>query len=69
MKKLRHIRSEFFKEFGKKRYMRILFCSFTIAILWSFTDWLGGIYEPKLRDDAICLLLGIISERLIPWGK
>lgn len=66
---LRYFRKEFFKEIGKNRFMRILFCSFTIAILWSFTDWIGGIYEPKLRDDLICLVLGIISERLIPWGK
>lgn len=66
---LRKFRNVFFKEVSKNRLLRILFCSFVIAILWCFTDWLGGIYEPKLRDDLICLVLGIISERLIPWGK
>lgn len=66
---LRYVRNEVFKEFGKNRIIRILFCSFIVSILWSFTDWVGGIYEPKLRDDLICLVLGIISERLIPWGK
>lgn len=69
MQFLKEFRNLFFKEMGKKRVYRILTCSFVIALIWCFADVVSGSFEPNLFHDFICLCLGIIAERLIPWGK
>ncbi|EOO44233.1 hypothetical protein CN553_12650 [Bacillus cereus] len=63
------IRNEFFKEMGSSRLKRVLFCTFFIANIWCFADLLSGSLSINLWHDLICLVLGIVSERLIPWGK
>ncbi|WP_168898357.1 hypothetical protein [Bacillus sp. ISTL8] len=68
-KLLIHIRNEYFKELGKKRWKRALFCAFIIACIWSFADFLSGSLAPNLWHDLLCLVLGVIAERLLPWGK
>lgn len=69
MERIRKMRNSFFKEAGKTRLGRVSFCVLSIALLWTFTDLISGNYEPKLRDDFICLVLGIMLERLLAWWK
>lgn len=69
MKLLKAWRNAFFEEAGKKRITRILVCSFVLALIWTFADLKSGVFSVNPLDDLICLLLGIMSERLIPWGK
>lgn len=66
---LKEYRNYFFSEIGKKRLLRILFCSLVIALIWCFADWISGNLKPNLWHDLICFCLGVIAERLIPWGK
>lgn len=69
METVRVIRNLFFQEVGSRRVYRILFCALVIALIWTFADWRSGNYNPMLLDDAICLVLGVIAERLLSWGK
>lgn len=66
---LRAWRNESFKELGKSRIKRITMCGFVIASIWCFADYMSGSLGLKLRDDFICLVLAILAERCIPWGK
>lgn len=61
--------NEQFQEITKKRWKRIAVCTFGIAILWCSIDFLRGNLSFNLWDDLICLGLGILTERIIPWGK
>lgn len=63
-------RNEFFKSLGEKRFKRILVVTFFIALVWSGVDYF--VYDNltfNIKHDIICLLLGTLGERLIPWGK
>lgn len=66
---LQYVRHSFFEYLGTKRYLRILFIAWVIAAIWIFADWRSGSLTVNLWDDLICLLLAIVAERLIPWGK
>lgn len=66
---LEEVRNLFFAEIGKKRFNRILFCGFVIAVIWCFADFRSGSLGVNPMDDFICLGLGVVAERLIPWGK
>lgn len=65
----REVRSLFFAGLEARRLNRILFCGFVIAVIWCFADFRSGTISINPVDDFICLVLGIIAERLIPWGK
>lgn len=69
MESFRYTRNSFFEYFSEKRYRRILMISLFIAIIWIFADWKSGSLTVNYWDDLLCLLFGIIVERMIPWGK
>ena len=69
MQFLREIRNAFFLELGKKRFTRIVVCTLVIATVWNFADTLSGSLAFNLWHDLICLCLGILAERLLPWNK
>lgn len=66
---LTEFRHQAFADFGKSRIKRIAFCTMVIAAVWFFADWLSGSLSVNLWHDVICLIFGIIAERIIPWGK
>jgi hypothetical protein len=66
---LRYERNLFFAALGMRRFNRILACTFVIACIWCFADFRSGNLKANYIDDIICLGLGVIAERLIPWGK
>lgn len=66
---LRYERNLFFAVIGTKRFNRILFCGFIIACVWCFADFRSGNLQANYVDDIICFGMGVIAERLIPWGK
>lgn len=66
---MRDVRNLFFIGLGTKRVNRILFCGFVIAVIWCFADFRSGSLTVNYIDDIICLGMGIVVERLIPWGK
>ena len=66
---LRNERNLFFAALGMRRFNRILFCGFVIALVWCFADFRSGNLKVNFIDDIICLGMGIIAERMIPWGK
>lgn len=63
------LRNRFFQEVGKHRMKRILVCSFGIAMVWLLADFISGNLSVNLWHDLACLLLGIVLERILPWGK
>lgn len=67
--KLRYERNLFFAALGMRRLNRILFCIFIISLVWCFADLRTGNLKANFIDDIICIAMGIIAERLIPWGK
>ena len=67
--KLRYERNLFFAALGMRRLNRILSCIFIISLVWCFADLRTGNLKANLIDDIICIAMGIIAERLIPWGK
>lgn len=69
MKFLKIWRNVFFFETGRKRITRIIVCTFIIALIWIFADLLNGNLSFNPLHDLICLGLGVIGERIIPWGK
>lgn len=69
LNKLRYERTLFFTVLGMRRCYRIMFCSFIIALVWCFADFRSGNLEANYINDIICLGMGILVERLIPWGK
>lgn len=66
---LRYERNLFFAALSMRRFNRILFCGFVIALVWCFADFRSGNLKANYIDDIICFGMGIIAERLIPWGK
>lgn len=66
---LRYERNLFFAALGMRRLNRILFCSFIFSAVWCLADFRSGNLKANLIDDIICIAMGIIAERLIPWGK
>lgn len=69
MKTAIELRNRFFQEVGKHRIKRILVCSFAIAMVWLLADYVSGNLGVNLWHDIACLLLGIVLERILPWGK
>ena len=69
LKFLRSWRDLFFLEVGKNRGTRILLCSFIIANVWIIADIMSGNVDNDLIDNLICLGLGVVAERIVPWGK
>jgi hypothetical protein len=64
------MRNEIFKTLGEKRWKRILIVSFFIGLVWCAVDYF--VYNNltvNYKHDIICLLLGGLGERIIPWGK
>lgn len=61
-------RQKAFNELGKSRIKRIAVCTFGIAAVWCLADSLSGSLSVNLWHDLLCLGLGILTERLIPWG-
>lgn len=64
-----HLRSELFAEIGKSRIKRIAACTLAIGAVWCFADVLNGGLTVNLWHDLLCIALGVIAERLLPWGK
>lgn len=65
----RDLRNTFFNELSKRRLSRIVMCLWVIGLVWIFADIQSGNFNNSFKDNLICLVLGIIAERLIPWGK
>lgn len=61
-------RQKAFNELGKSRIKRIAVCSLAIAAVWCLADFLSGSLSVNLWHDLLCLGLGVLTERLIPWG-
>lgn len=66
---LRGVRNQLFEMAGKKRWKRVALIALFIALVWCFADWISGNLKPNLWHDLICLVMAVIIERLIPWGK
>lgn len=66
---LRLIRNSFFEMVGEKRWQRVALIALFIALVWCFADWISGNLKPNLWHDFICLVMALIIERLLPWGK
>ena len=69
MDSLRKLRNLVFEDMGKSRIKRIFMCAFVIASIWTFADIVRGNLSFNLWHDLICLGMGVVAERLIPWGK
>lgn len=70
MQGLIRLRNEFFEMAGKSRFKRIAIISLFIALIWIGVDYF--VYDNltmNLKHDLIVLMLGIVVERLLPWGK
>lgn len=57
------------EELAKSRIHRILLCSLAIGLAWVTVDYFTGNLEVNLVHDAICLGLGIVAERIVPWKR
>lgn len=66
---LRGARNQLFEMVGEKRWKRVALIALFIALVWCFADWISGSLEANYWHDLICLLLAIVIERLVPWGK
>lgn len=69
MENLIEARNQFFEHFGQQRWTRIVVCVFVIASIWNISDLLSGKFTFNFSHEIIALVLGIVAERLIPWGK
>lgn len=66
---MRNFTDVFFKEFEKKKVHRVLMITFFISIIWIISDLFNGNLSFKISDSLITLLLAVIVEHIIPWGK
>lgn len=68
----RDLRREFFDLYGKYPIVRIFICMLFVSIIWYFVEWFNGIEDYNqmtLLKVVVCLVLAIVIEQLIPWGK
>jgi hypothetical protein len=64
------VRNELFRKIGKKRWKRILIVSLFISLVWCGVDYfVYNNLSVNYKHDIICLFLGVVGERIIPWGK
>jgi hypothetical protein len=64
------VRNEMFNKIGEKRWKRILIVSLFIGLVWCAVDYFAyNNLTVNYKHDIICLLLGVLGERIIPWGK
>ena len=69
MEMIRILRMLFYREVGKTRLGRIAMCTFIIGLIWIMADTISGSLSVNPYHDILCLGMGIVAERLIPWGK
>ena len=66
---MKEFRDLFFIELGKTRFRRVITCIFLIGLVWNFADALNGSFSFNPLHDIICLILGVVVEFILPWGK
>lgn len=69
LESMQYVRDSFFNYVEEKRIRRIILISWFIEIIWIFADWKSGNFTVNYWDDVICLIFGVIVERILPWGK
>lgn len=66
---LREARDLLFLHAGVYRETRILVITTAIAFLWIFVDVVTDNYKINYWHDVCCIVLAVLIERLLPWGK
>ena len=66
---LRNERNLFFAALSMRRFNRILFCGFVIALVWCFADFWSGNLKVNYIDDIICLGMGSIAVLIFPFKR
>lgn len=69
VKRLRRFRKVFFKTFGEERRSRVLVIYIFISDIWLLADLVSGSYNYNLLRELSFLLMAVIVERLLIWGK
>ncbi|PLS19027.1 hypothetical protein CVD28_01080 [Bacillus sp. M6-12] len=70
MKLLQSVRNEFFKQTGKTRFKRTIVIAFFLASYWCGIDYfVHHELTMNLWHDISVVVLAIIVERCLPWGK
>lgn len=69
MEMIRILRMLFYREAGSTRLGRIAMCTFVIGLVWIIADAISGSLSANPYHNALCLMMGVVAERLLPWGK
>lgn len=69
IRSMREVRDTIFLHAGVYRETRILVITIAIASLWIFIDVVTDNYKINYWHDVCCIVLAVLIERLLPWGK